>query len=830
MSTPSGDYPDSTADHALGACGPSSNNEGAVGASASSPAIVRGTKRRSTLKVKFHGALGTVTGSAHFLHHVPSDRWLAIDCGLLQEKTKLKGNTPAELPVPLAKLACLFLTHAHLDHIGMLPCWIDAGFAGQIWCTRPTAELTIIALEEIVRRSTVPLVHDVKYYADYIRQRLVCPDDRNGFRFGSAHEVLPDLDVALFPTAHVVGSVAFRFRAVSKYHSTGEIGFLGDIGPIEDDSHGGLMPPRSLPPRLPRTVVCESTYGDRSESTEKPKDFASRQSALAGALRAALGRDERATALIPVFTMQRTTDVLLDLMALLREQGPALGLQADEEVEVSIPSEGAQAYAKVLLTAYERVLPSGLRPWYNPSNLLLGGPAKTPEDVARQLRSLRSMLAPEEGVSPEVTKDGVRLRLTWGAPPRSLARLKIILCSSGSTTFGQAHRLIYRHLENPAASLILAGFVPEDSIGGRLKRMLDSDETTTHLKIPVPDEDGAHEEWPVRRVALAVHNLSAWYSGHASKGSLLRLLRGTLQPGHHVSPLSVMLVHGRPPARLAMVRALKETAGQESWAHRIQHAHFPTQLSPEYDAGVHLFESRGMEEVRTRSIIRWDTQGRSVESLAFGRLRRLLKDRLGWLTPDLRSHGQILAIARNDQPWCRHQIMIKPVAEDSAAVEIVVESDVGGCESDEFFRGRLFVWKELMALARNGVDRKPLYCGDHLTLQSLQDSLEQRKKAVVLFSYGSADQRAAENLSMFMAGDEIDVVVLAPEYVPVLEALGYQVGPWIANAVIPGLDQSIPFTADDYFGIAPVLVNVMNKAIPAQPFSLEVMNYGVRPN
>jgi hypothetical protein len=174
--------------------------------------------------------------------------------------------------------------------------------------------------------------------------------------------------------------------------------------------------------------------------------------------------------------------------------------------------------------------------------------------------------------------------------------------------------------------------------------------------------------------------------------------------------------------------------------------------------------------------------------------------------------------------------MIKPVAEDSAAVEIVVESDVGGCESDEFFRGRLFVWKELMALARNGVDRKPLYCGDHLTLQSLQDSLEQRKKAVVLFSYGSADQRAAENLSMFMAGDEIDVVVLAPEYVPVLEALGYQVGPWIANAVIPGLDQSIPFTADDYFGIAPVLVNVMNKAIPAQPFSLEVMNYGVRPN
>ena len=132
-----------------------------------------------------------------------------------------------------------------------------------------------------------------------------------------------------------------------------------------------------------------------------------------------------------------------------------------------------------------------------------------------------------------------------------------------------------------------------------------------------------------------------------------------------------------------------------------------------------------------------------------------------------------------------------------------------------------------MELARNDVDRKPLYCGDHLTLESLQQSLLEKKKPTVLFSWGQADQRAAGNLSMFLTGAEIDVVVLAPEYVPVLNALGYQVGPWIACAAIPGLEP-IPFTADDYFGIAPVLVEAMNKAIPPQPFSLEMMNYGTR--
>jgi metallo-beta-lactamase family protein len=787
------------------------------------------TDRQPALKVRFHGALGTVTGSVHFLHHVPSDTWLAIDCGLLQESTNLKGNTPAELPVKPAKVAHLFLTHAHLDHIGMLPSWIDAGFDGKIWCTRPTAELTIIALEEIVRRSSVPLNHAADHYADFVRKRLVCPDDRHSFRFGAAHEVLPELDVSLFPTAHVVGSVAFRFRGVSKYYSHSEIGFLGDIGPIEDDAHGGLTPARALPAMLPRTVVCESTYGDRPDATELPRDFASRQEALAAALRATLAKGERATALIPVFTMQRTTDVLLDVMALLRAHGVALGLSAGDEVEVAIPSEGAQKYAKVLLAAYERVLSTGERPWYNPRNRLLGAPAETPADVARQFALLRRMLAPDEEVSLETTEAGVRLRLTWGGHPRSQARLKIILCSSGSTTFGQAHQLIYRHLENPAASLILVGFVPEESIGGQLKRLLEGADTPELLGIPVPGRDEMRETWPVDRIALAVHNLSAWYSGHASKGSLVRLLRGRRQPGRSATPLSVMLVHGRPPARMAMVRALKDGAEDEAWAHRLRHVHFPTQLSPEYDAGRHLFVARGMDALRTRSIVRWpDSQGRNPATYVYGRLRRLLHDRIGLLTPDLRCPGQLVAFGRNDREWCRHQVIIKPVVGEAEAAEIVVESDVGMCEGDESFRQRLFVWNEVMAATRNTVDRRPLYCGDHLTMEALQQLMQQRNKPFVLYASGPSDRRAAANLSMFLAGAELEVVVLAPEYLPVARALGFQVGAWIACAVMPGLEP-IPFTSDDYFGIAPVLVAAMNEAIPAEPFSLEVMNYRARP-
>ena len=80
--------------------------------------------------------------------------------------------------------------------------------------------------------------------------------------------------------------------------------------------------------------------------------------------------------------------------------------------------------------------------------------------------------------------------------------------------------------------------------------------------------------------------------------------------------------------------------------------------------------------------------------------------------------------------------------DDPAAAEILVESDVAACESEQAFRERLFVWKDIMALARDDVGRRPLYCSDHLTLEDLQQSLREKQRGVILFSYGPADRRA----------------------------------------------------------------------------------------
>jgi hypothetical protein len=106
--------------------------------------------------------------------------------------------------------------------------------------------------------------------------------------------------------------------------------------------------------------------------------------------------------------------------------------------------------------------------------------------------------------------------------------------------------------------------------------------------------------------------------------------------------------------------------------------------------------------------------------------------------------------------------------------------------------------------------------------------LKEGSKGMVLYSSRSSDWEAAQNLCTYLAGNDLQVVVVETEYWNYFAALGIEVGPWIANAVIPGL-KAIPFTSDDYFGIAPVLVSELNRVIPPESFHPAITTYGDKP-
>ena len=109
------------------------------------------------LLLKFHGALKTVTGSCHFFKVKKSGNIYAVDCGSTQgsddeDQLALPRNLPFDCRPD--KLSGIILTHAHVDHISHLPRWFQAGFMGQIFCTKETARFAVIALNDSKRIDT----------------------------------------------------------------------------------------------------------------------------------------------------------------------------------------------------------------------------------------------------------------------------------------------------------------------------------------------------------------------------------------------------------------------------------------------------------------------------------------------------------------------------------------------------------------------------------------------------------------------------------------------------------------------------------------------------
>jgi metallo-beta-lactamase family protein len=91
-------------------------------------------------KLQFLGAAGTVTGSK-YLVDTEKVRFL-VDCGMFQGAKKLRLMNWSPLPVPASSIGQILVTHAHIDHIGMLPVFVREGFHGPVWSTPSTLELT----------------------------------------------------------------------------------------------------------------------------------------------------------------------------------------------------------------------------------------------------------------------------------------------------------------------------------------------------------------------------------------------------------------------------------------------------------------------------------------------------------------------------------------------------------------------------------------------------------------------------------------------------------------------------------------------------------------
>jgi metallo-beta-lactamase family protein len=262
------------------------------------------------IELTFHGAAQTVTGSCMEIGW--RGRRMLIDCGLFQGSRTLETLNREPFSFAAEKLDCVILTHAHIDHSGLLPRLAAEGFTGPIWCTAPTVDLLNYMLPDAGRiqeseaerrnrradRADEADILPIYTEADSIRAvELARP-----IALGTWFEPLPGVRARLWNAGHILGSASVELQA-------GETGILfsGDLGP----AHKAFHPDPDGPSQLDH-IICESTYGDR----DRPEiTIDERRRLLEAEIRGALTRG--GNLVIPVFAVERTQELLLDVASLI---------------------------------------------------------------------------------------------------------------------------------------------------------------------------------------------------------------------------------------------------------------------------------------------------------------------------------------------------------------------------------------------------------------------------------------------------------------------------------------------------------------------------------
>ncbi|HEY5714207.1 MAG TPA: MBL fold metallo-hydrolase [Candidatus Gracilibacteria bacterium] len=435
------------------------------------------------MKIEFAGAAQNVTGSKHLLHI--NGQKILLDCGMFQGHHDQAEEANQYFPFPAPEINALVLSHAHIDHCGLIPLLVKKGFTGPVYCTHATRDLCGIMLRDSAHiqekdaewlkkkgkdKNAVPLYT--------VADAEKCLANFRSINYEQRTRVGRGVFVTFHDAGHILGSAMETWEIHDEEtHQDIRLGFTGDLGRRN-------LPILKDPSQLEHldVLLTESTYGNRLHD-----EISDVEEQLTQVIKEAAER--KGKIYVPAFSMGRTQEILYILNQLMHANKiPTMPIFVDSPLANSA-TEIFSIHPECFDDEINKLLDAGENPFNG--------------DGVQFTQSVEESKALNEFPGPA-----------------------IVISASGMCEFGRIKHHLANNLSNPKNLVLIVGFMAQNTLG---RKLVEGENPVNIFGEAVPV-----------RAQIKIFNA---FSGHADQKGLLRFASRCGEPKN------VFLVHGELEAQ-----------------------------------------------------------------------------------------------------------------------------------------------------------------------------------------------------------------------------------------------------------------------------------------
>ncbi len=380
------------------------------------------------MKIAFHGAARTVTGSKHLITLKNGNKVL-LDCGMFQGLGRETDILNRNFGFDPTEVTAMILSHAHVDHCGLIPRLVQMGYNGDIFCTHPTQELASVLMEDSAEIQEDEVKYQNKRRAasnlPYLQPLYTVLEAKKAAEqfvskeYGQWFPVIEGVEAMFTDAGHIIGSACVHVR-ITENGKTSHLTFSGDVGRYRD----AILKSPDIFPQAD-FILLESTYGNSlHDNAVTTPDMV-----LRWIEKACL--QKKGKLIMPAFSVGRTQEILYSLNQLeLENRLPPLDYYVDSPLSIKATTI-VKRYPQYFNRVIQKVIETDSDPF--------------------SFKGLRYIQTVDQSK-----------QLNFQNGPL------VIISASGMAEGGRVKHHISNNIENSRNTILLTGYCEPHSLGGRL--------------------------------------------------------------------------------------------------------------------------------------------------------------------------------------------------------------------------------------------------------------------------------------------------------------------------------------------------------------------------